>query len=177
MAGNTRKLHYKHIKDTAAAHVGHKGDIWYDPNTTDLRFYSGDAGGTVLSAGGGPKTFDLQNVGPAGSPQNWSLNLNVDCTWIYTNSQNNIQINVNLPTGTDRVENKIYWIKMQFNGSTNTYFKIDPNDGGASSIDNSASIDVRQSGDGTVLLGLQWFASWNGGPNWIVVSGTYTSNL
>lgn len=52
MAGNTRKLHYKHIKDTAAEHVGHKGDIWYDPNTTDLRFYSGSAGGTVLSAGG-----------------------------------------------------------------------------------------------------------------------------
>jgi len=57
MSGNTRKLHYKQIKDTAATHVGRKGDVWYDNETTALRFYNGDPGGEVLSAGG----FSLSN--------------------------------------------------------------------------------------------------------------------
>lgn len=52
MPGQSRKLHYKILKATASEHVGSKGDVWYDPSTTALRFYNGDPGGEVLSAGG-----------------------------------------------------------------------------------------------------------------------------
>ena len=50
MPGQSRKLQYKLIKATASEHVGQKGDIWYDPATTDLRFYNGDPGGATSSA-------------------------------------------------------------------------------------------------------------------------------
>jgi len=47
----TRKLHYKNINDSASSHVGHPGDIWFDPASTVLRTYSGTAGGKSLSGG------------------------------------------------------------------------------------------------------------------------------
>ena len=52
MPGQSRKLQYKKIRDDATTHVGTAGDIWYDPNTTALRFYNGDPGGELANAGG-----------------------------------------------------------------------------------------------------------------------------
>jgi hypothetical protein len=60
MSGDTRKLHYKHIRDFADQHIGHKGDIWYDPASTILRFYNGTAGGTAV---GGYSSSDLIDYG------------------------------------------------------------------------------------------------------------------
>ena len=43
---NTRKLHYKTVNDTAEAHIGQSGEIFYDPETPALRVGNGvDAGG------------------------------------------------------------------------------------------------------------------------------------
>lgn len=86
MAGNTRKLHYKHIKDTAAEHVGHQGDIWYDPNTTDLRFYNGDPGGALL---GGNNTLIDYGQADTGSG-NQTINLAYSIHWMVTLSDGRI---------------------------------------------------------------------------------------
>jgi len=76
---NTRKLHYKHIKDTATLHVGHQGDIWYDPATTALRFYNGTAGGAVVNAGG---TSTYLDYGSLPTNQNRTLDLTYKNHWI-----------------------------------------------------------------------------------------------
>lgn len=81
MAGNTRKLHYKHIKDTATEHVGHKGDVWYDPNTTALRFYNGDPGGELLSAGGFT-AGNFLDYGSLPTNQNRAIDLTYKYHWI-----------------------------------------------------------------------------------------------
>ena len=45
---NTRKLHYKSVNDTVEAHIGHRGDIFYDPATPALRVSNGvNAGGVT----------------------------------------------------------------------------------------------------------------------------------
>ena len=50
---NTRKLHFKDIASVASTHVGHPGDVWFDPSTTALRTYSGTAGGKTVSGSSG----------------------------------------------------------------------------------------------------------------------------
>jgi hypothetical protein len=74
MPGQSRKLQYKLIKATASEHVGQKGDIWYDPTTTDLRFYNGDPGGAV---GGGSSAYKDYGQG--------ATNLNVAIDFDYKN--------------------------------------------------------------------------------------------
>ena len=76
---NTRKLHYKHIKDTATLHVGHPGDIWYDPATTALRFYDGTAGGAVVDAAG---TSTYLDYGTLPTNQNRMIDLTYKNHWI-----------------------------------------------------------------------------------------------
>ena len=45
---NTRKIHYKNVNDTADTHIGHAGDMFYDPSTPALRVSNGvDAGGVT----------------------------------------------------------------------------------------------------------------------------------
>ena len=78
---NTRKLHYKHIKATASTHTGHKGDFWYDPETTALRFYNGDPGGEVLSAGGYNANQYL-DYGPYANSGNVAINLTKKYHWL-----------------------------------------------------------------------------------------------
>ena len=72
MPGQSRKLQYKLIKATASEHVGQKGDIWYDPTTTDLRFYNGDPGGAV---GGGSSAYKDYGQGAT------NLNVIIDLTY------------------------------------------------------------------------------------------------
>jgi hypothetical protein len=48
---NTRKLHFKDIASVASTHIGHPGDVWFDPAATVLRTYSGTAGGKTVSGG------------------------------------------------------------------------------------------------------------------------------
>jgi len=48
---NTRKLHFKDIASVASTHIGHPGDVWFDPAATALRTYSGTAGGKTVSGG------------------------------------------------------------------------------------------------------------------------------
>ena len=81
MSGDTRKLHYKQIRDFADEHVGHKGDIWYDPTTTTLRFYSGDAGGTPLAVGG-YSSSQLVDYGSGNTAQNVAIDLTKRYHWI-----------------------------------------------------------------------------------------------
>ena len=52
-----RKLHYKNINATASTHVGHPGDIWFDPASTVLRTYSGTAGGQGMNGVGIGDTY------------------------------------------------------------------------------------------------------------------------
>jgi len=44
---NTRKIHYKHVNDNADTHVGHAGDMFYDPSTPALRVSDGVSAGGV----------------------------------------------------------------------------------------------------------------------------------
>ena len=78
MPGQSRKLHYKLIKATASEHVGHKGDIWYDPATTSLRFYNGDPGGEVLSA----NTGAYKDYGQGNTAQDVAIDLTYTNHWI-----------------------------------------------------------------------------------------------
>ena len=50
---NTRKLHFKDIASVASTHIGHPGDVWFDPAATALRTYSGTAGGKTVSGSSG----------------------------------------------------------------------------------------------------------------------------
>ena len=81
MSGQTRKLHYKEIRDFAAEHVGRKGDIWYDPNTTTLRFYNGDPGGT-LAGGDSYSATDFIDYGQLPTNQNRAIDLTYKYHWI-----------------------------------------------------------------------------------------------
>ena len=75
----TRKLHHKAVTDTATAHVGHPGDIWFDPASTVLRTYNGSPGGKSIGGGtpgpqGTPGTNGATGTtgpqGPTGTPGN-----------------------------------------------------------------------------------------------------------
>ena len=84
MSGQTRKLHYKLIKDTASTHVGRQGDIWYDPVTTELRFYDGTAGGEVLSAIPGA----YKNYGTGATNVNLAIDLTYTNHWLVNLADN-----------------------------------------------------------------------------------------
>jgi len=60
----TRKLHYKAVSDDATTHVGRPGDIFYDPAVAELRMYDGNAGGMVITGGGGNSALPVY-VDPA----------------------------------------------------------------------------------------------------------------
>jgi hypothetical protein len=80
MPGQSRKIQYKSIKATASEHVGQKGEVWYDANTTALRFYNGDPGGEVLSAGG--STGEYLDYGSLPTNQNRAIDLTYTNHWI-----------------------------------------------------------------------------------------------
>lgn len=61
----TRKLHYKAVSDDATTHVGKPGDIFYDPTVAELRMYDGNAGGMVITGGGGTGAVKPTYVDPA----------------------------------------------------------------------------------------------------------------
>jgi hypothetical protein len=99
MPGNTRKLQYKQIKDTAATHIGTNGDIWYDPNTTTLRFYNGEAGGELLNAGG---TSTYLDYGSLPTNQNRAIDLTYKNHWIV--NLNSDSYHYTLANGTEGQE-------------------------------------------------------------------------
>ena len=101
MSGQTRKLHYKEIRDFAAEHVGRKGDIWYDPTTTALRFYNGDPGGEPLSAGGFSLTSYL-DYGSLDTSQNVAIDLTKKYHWLVALNSN--QQHYTLADGVDGQE-------------------------------------------------------------------------
>jgi hypothetical protein len=78
MPGQSRKIHYKLIKATASEHVGKKGEIWYDTDTTALRFYNGEAGGEVLSA----STSAYLDYGQLPTNQNRAIDLTYKNHWL-----------------------------------------------------------------------------------------------
>lgn len=79
MSGQSRKLHYKYIKDVASEHVGNPGDVWYDNETTALRFYNGEPGGDLLSTGG---TGVFLDYGMLPTNQNRTIDLTYKNHWI-----------------------------------------------------------------------------------------------
>lgn len=79
MSGRSRKLHYKYIKAAAGVHVGYPGDVWYDDQTTALRFYNGDPGGEALSSGG----LTAGNFKDYGSYEGTNSNAPIDLTKKY----------------------------------------------------------------------------------------------
>ena len=101
MSGQSRKLHYKLIKDFADQHVGHQGDIWYDTDTTALRFYNGEAGGEVLNAGGySASQFIDYGSGPTNT--NVAIDLTKKYHWLVNLNSN--QQHYTLADGVDGQE-------------------------------------------------------------------------
>ena len=84
MPGQSRKLHYKLIKATASEYVGHKGDIWYDPATTDLRFYNGEAGGTIAGS-----TSTYKDYGDGATNLDVAIDLTYKNQWLVDLGEGN----------------------------------------------------------------------------------------
>jgi len=80
MPGQSRALQYKLVRNSATDHVGQQGEVWFDPTTTTLRFYNGDPGGEVLSAGGATAVY--LDYGSLPTNQNRTIDLTYKNHWL-----------------------------------------------------------------------------------------------
>jgi hypothetical protein len=126
---NTRKLHWKDINDTATSHVGHLGDIFYDPASPALRVSDGATPGGVsgvvttkfFQATSGTKDYYLL-------PEDNVIIVNIGI--------NLTPVTIHLP-GT-AVEGKQYTIKRD--PTSDGYHSVKIAAGGATMIDNSTDM-------------------------------------
>ena len=88
MPGQSRKIHYKLIKATASEHVGKKGEVWYDADTTALRFYNGDPGGEVLSGGSSYNSSQFIDYGIYPTNVNRPIDLTKKYHWLVNLNSN-----------------------------------------------------------------------------------------
>jgi hypothetical protein len=101
MTAQSRKLQYKTIRAAAASYVGTAGDVWYDQQTTALRFYNGEPGGEPLSAGG----FSLTNYVDYGElPTNVNRPIDLTKKYHWLVSLNSNQQHYTLADGVDGQE-------------------------------------------------------------------------
>jgi len=135
MPGQSRKIHYKLIKATASEHVGKKGEVWYDADTTALRFYNGDPGGEVLSGGSSYSSNDYIDYGETYGGGNVVINLTKRYHWLVDLNSGNYYT---LADGVDGQVLEFYTaFGLMYGGAENSNIRIDTcyhwSDAGASS--------------------------------------------
>jgi hypothetical protein len=121
---HTRKLHWKDVNDTVENHVGHLGDIFYDPATPALRIGDG------VHAGGVTGVVQVTRV--TATSNNYTYTLLPSDHFVIVNPVNHSGVTVNLPQ--TAVDGKQYIIKRD-DLNAETYHSIHMQPGGTTTIE------------------------------------------
>ena len=127
MANHTRKLHWKDVNDTVENHVGHPGDIFYDPATPALRVSNG------VSAGGVTGVVQVTRV--TATTNDYGYTLLPSDHFVIVNPVNHSGVTIYLPQ--TAVDGKQYIIKRDA-VNAETYHSIHMQPGGETTIENNS---------------------------------------